>query len=375
MSAALRSTLTLLFAFFGTVGGWIVASDVAAFYHVLGDSAVLLNEMAFVCLGCLLGVLLAIPLSYILEISITRIIRQLEALTLPQTVVGTAGLITGLVVSFLFSLLIVAMPLPELQRDLHIPSGISVYVAPLLILMQATFWSVLGAFLGARLGDLPEVTRIFGSLVPATSTVGSGSTKILDTSAIIDGRIADVCKAGFVDGALVIPSFVLGELQRLADSADGLKRARGRRGLEMLDLLRKDYQVEVRDCPTTGPLEVDAHLVRMAQDLPGQLVTTDYNLNKVASVRGIKVLNLNELAHALRPAVLPGEALTVKVVRDGKERGQGVGYLDDGTMIVVEEGQPHIGKDVSVEVTGIRQTVAGKMIFARARMRLGGSPT
>jgi uncharacterized protein YacL len=354
VSAALRSTLSLLFTFFGSVMGWIIGTDLIIDYGIHDQTTV---EVAGACLGALMGIMVSIPVAQFLETSITNIMRHLEKLTLAEIVVGTVGLIVGLVVSFLCSLPLVA--LPQLMPSLKI-------YAPLLIVAETLLWSVLGAFLGARLGRSAEIVRLFGIATAVTAPVSTATSKILDTSVIIDGRLADVCKSGFLEGTLVVPEFVLAELQRLADSADGLKRARGRRGLEMLEALRKEYPIEVRDCPTTGPLDVDAHLLRMAGDLPGQLVTTDYNLNKVASVRGIKVLNLNELVNALRPAVIPGEAISVRVMRDGKERGQGVGYLPDGTMIVVEDGHALIGQEVSVEVTGVRQTVAGKMIFARA---------
>lgn len=192
-----------------------------------------------------------------------------------------------------------------------------------------------------------------------------GSNKILDTSAIIDGRIAEICKSGFIEGALVVPRFVLEELQRIADSSDPLKRAKGRRGLDILNAIQKyegmDVKVVDRDFPKIK--EVDSKLVALAITIDAKIITNDYNLNKVAQLQGVQVLNINELAHALKPAVLPGETLSVQIVREGKEPGQGIAYLEDGTMVVVEEAKRFLGKTIEVTVTSILQTAAGLMIF------------
>lgn len=192
---------------------------------------------------------------------------------------------------------------------------------------------------------------------------------LVDTSAIIDGRIADIIKTGFVPGKLLVPRFVLAELQNIADSDEAMRRGRGRRGLEILNLMRQDPNVEL-DIIEENPedvKEVDHKLVYLAKKYQTNILTTDYNLNRVATIDTVKVLNVNELANAIRPVVLPGEELTVKVVQQGKEKSQGVGYLADGTMIVVENGDKLIGKEVTTEVTRIFQTVAGKMIFATER--------
>ena len=189
---------------------------------------------------------------------------------------------------------------------------------------------------------------------------------LVDTSAIIDGRIGDLISTGFVDRELVIPVFVLQELQRVADSTDPQRRARGRRGLEVVhDLRLSSHPVATPEVPVPDVTDVDAKLVRVAHDLDMPILTTDYNLNKVAQIQGVQVLNVNDLANALKPAVLPGEALRVKVIREGKEAEQGVGYLDDGTMIVVEGARDHIGEHVETEVTSVLQSPSGKMIFTR----------
>jgi uncharacterized protein YacL len=192
---------------------------------------------------------------------------------------------------------------------------------------------------------------------------------LLDTSAIIDGRIADISQTGFVSGALVVPRFVLAELQRIADSADTMRRNRGRRGLEMLQRLQKDATVpiEITDADVEGVVEVDSKLVKLARTLHCPIITNDFNLNRVAELQGVKVLNINELANAVKPVLLPGEDLYIKIMQDGKELGQGVGYLDDGTMIVVEGGRQYMNTTIEVNVTRVLQTVAGRMIFAHPK--------
>lgn len=198
--------------------------------------------------------------------------------------------------------------------------------------------------------------------------------KILDTSVIIDGRIADICQSGFLEGPLVIPAFVLEELRHIADSADVLKRNRGRRGLDILNHIQKELKtsVQIYEREVDPNLEVDSKLLKLAQIMDGKVVTNDFNLNKVAELQGVPVLNINELANAVKPVVLPGEEMVVHVIKDGKESGQGIGYLDDGTMIVVDGGRKFIGQTVSVIVTSVLQTAAGRMIFAKLKSHLAG---
>ncbi|HKV85638.1 MAG TPA: PIN domain-containing protein [Ktedonobacterales bacterium] len=200
---------------------------------------------------------------------------------------------------------------------------------------------------------------------------------LVDTSAIIDGRLADISETGFVTGTLVAPRFVLEELQHIADSADSMRRNRGRRGLEILQRLQKNpaVAVEISDADAENVPEVDAKLVKLARQWHCPIITNDFNLNRVAELQGVKVLNINELAHAVKPILLPGEEMSIKIMQDGKEIGQGVGYLDDGTMIVVEGGKLYIGNTVDVTVTRVLQTVAGRMIFAHPKQHAGnGAP-
>src|SRR3989442_9146961 len=222
----------------------------------------------------------------------------------------------------------------------------------------------LGLVLGAKHGEWLEPARLV-SLFRATGP--QRRYKILDTSVIIDGRIADVCDSGFVDGTLIIPQFVLKELQLVADSADSLKRNRGRRGLDILQKIQKMSGVEVTISDLDFPeiREVDLKLIELARTLPGKIVTNDFNLNKVAQLRGIEVLNVNELANSLRPVVLPGETMKVFILKEGKEYNQGVAYLDDGTMVVVDNARKMISKTIDIVVTSVLQTTSGKMIFGR----------
>ncbi len=195
------------------------------------------------------------------------------------------------------------------------------------------------------------------------------NVKILDTSVIIDGRIADICEAGFLEGAILIPQFILKELQHIADSSDPLKRNRGRRGLDILHRMQQNHDIDVQIIDQDFPRlrEVDAKLVVLAKDLDGKVITNDFNLNKVAELQGVPVLNINQLANAVKPVVLPGEEMSVYVLKEGKEYGQGVAYLDDGTMVVVDNAKRYIGRHVDVSVTSVLQTTAGRMIFTKLK--------
>jgi uncharacterized protein YacL len=222
----------------------------------------------------------------------------------------------------------------------------------------------LGLVIGARKGEWLEPARLAGLFRAAGP---QHRYCILDTSVIIDGRIADVCETGFLDGSLVIPQFVLKELQLVADSADSMKRNRGRRGLDILQKIQKMSGVEVviSDVDFPEVREVDLKLIELARSLQGKIVTNDFNLNKVAQLRGVEVLNINELANALKPVVLPGEFMKVFILKEGKEYNQGVAYLDDGTMVVVDNARKMISRNIDVVVTSVLQTTAGKMIFGR----------
>jgi uncharacterized protein YacL len=267
---------------------------------------------------------------------------------------GTAGLAAGLLLTGLVEW--VGGEIFDVQTFLF-------HIGGLMFLLGFPY---LGLVLGARFGKekFPSQEQKLFEL--------NGTTvcpKVLDTSVIIDGRVADLCETGFLEGTFLVPHFILDELQHIADSSDSLKRARGRRGLDILNKVQKMPGVDVRIVDEDFPhvREVDAKLVVLAKKMGAKIVTNDLNLNKVAELQGVRVLNINELCNALRPVVLPGEAIRVFVLKEGKEAGQGIAYLDDGTMIVVDNARRYIGKNVDVVVTSVLQTTAGRMIFTRLK--------
>ena len=279
----------------------------------------------------------------------------LKGMSTKDKIAVSFGVFLGIFLTLPFFLLLLKYPLAG------VPMSILIGVAFVYLSIRATM-SMKDEF---RFLNPPPV-------VPEPDTSPSANCKILDTNVIIDGRIADVCRTGFVEGPLYVPGFVLEELQHIADSGDSLKRARGRRGLDILNNMQKELPLIVRSWDkalekSAQGDEVDTKLVKLAKALDGAIITNDFNLNKVAVLQGVQVLNVNELANALKPVVLPGEVMTVGIVKEGKEPNQGVAYLDDGTMIVVEDGRRYIGDTLGVIVTSVLQTVAGKMIFARLR--------
>jgi uncharacterized protein YacL len=242
--------------------------------------------------------------------------------------------------------------------------GLDIVGAHFVHLLLVVLLGYMGIVVGGLKGEWFEPARIIAAFRDTTSL---RQYKVLDTSVIIDGRIADICETGFLEGTLVAPQFVLRELQQVADSSDSLKRNRGRRGLDILQKIQKMNGVNVQIVETDFPeiREVDLKLIELARRMHGKIVTNDFNLNKVAQLRGVQVLNINDLANSLKPVVLPGEVMRVFMLKEGKEQGQGVGYLDDGTMVVVDQGRKALGKTIEVTVTSVLQTTAGKMIFCR----------
>lgn len=267
---------------------------------------------------------------------------------------GTAGLIVGLILTGLVEW--VGSAVFDVETFLF-------HIGGLVFLLGLPY---LGLAMGARFGreKLGGTGNKAGDIVALNQSV-----KILDTSVIIDGRVADLCETGFLDGTFLVPQFILHELQHIADSSDGLKRARGRRGLDILNKIQKMTGIDVRIVEEDFPhvKEVDSKIVVLAKKTGAKIMTNDLNLNKVAELQGVRVLNINELCNALRPVVLPGETIRVFVLKEGKEAGQGVAYLDDGTMIVVDNAKRCIGRNVDVIVTSVLQTTAGRMIFTRLK--------
>jgi len=263
---------------------------------------------------------------------------------------GAIGLVIGLVVAFLV-------------RDIFAPVNQMPRFGPMISFVIYILITLFFAYTGIRIGLRQRVS----SWMRSGPHDGAAPPKLLDTSVIVDGRILEVVDAGFIEGRLLVPKFVLKELQAIADSSDSIRRARGRRGLEVLNRLRETsgrLEVIDRDAPER---DVDSKLVTLAHDLDAPILTNDYNLNRVARLQGVTILNVNELANAIKPVVLPGEEMSVSIIKDGKEQNQGVGYLEDGTMIVVENGKRLIGETVGVQVTSVLQTAAGRMIFAKPK--------
>jgi uncharacterized protein YacL len=266
------------------------------------------------------------------------------------------ALVVGLIIGIILSS-IVALPIIQLAHN-QIPLAVGI---SLILGLIFTYFTTVAAY------SLKEEIRFYMPPEPSKEEVlPPESFKLLDTNVIIDGRVADVARAGFLDGTLYVPGFVLDELQHIADSADGLKRQRGRRGLDILNEMQKELKLVVRIYDKLAPdfEAVDARLVRLAKAMNGSLITNDFNLSKVAELQEVPILNINALASALKPVVLPGEEFTVLIAKEGKEHSQGVAYLDDGTMIVVEGGRKHLGETATVVVSSVLQTQQGKMIFA-----------
>ncbi len=294
--------------------------------------------------GLILGLLVALL--------VIRLEKNIRKLSLRIIIGGVVGMIIGLLIAFI------------LGFGLNLVSKISEnqQIVPWLYLLLTVILGYFGLVLGSK-------------KVEELNLAGIGSAKsiidnrILDTSVIIDGRIADICDSGFMEGELIVPRFVLNELQLVADSSDSMKRSRGRRGLDILNRMQKSsaINIEISDQDFPKIKGVDSKLVALAKKINAKLLTNDYNLNKVAELQGVRVLNINELANAMKPVVLPGEQMMVKIIREGKEQGQGVGYLDDGTMIIVDSAQKMINMNVEVVVTSVLQTTAGRMIFSELK--------
>jgi uncharacterized protein YacL len=296
--------------------------------------------------------------------------NQLNKMPIHDVIAGAIGLSIGLIIANLLGAAFSKIPLV----GNYIPVIFSIvlgYLGVQITIKKRKEIADMFDFVPRALKELSRNHEAKAALAEKKAAKGqkaaAAAYKVLDTSVIIDGRIADLCQTGFIEGTLLIPGFVLQELQHIADSSDALKRTRGRRGLDILQKIReeKDMKVEITSRDFEDIPEVDAKLVCLAQEVAGKLVTNDYNLNKVAALRGVTVLNINELSNAVKPVVIPGETMQVTVVKDGKEYGQGVAYLDDGTMIVVEDGHRYMNETIQVEVTSALQTAAGRMIFAK----------
>jgi uncharacterized protein YacL len=287
---------------------------------------------------------------FIIALFVIQIEESIRKVSLRVIFGGVVGMIVGLLIAYL------------LAYGLNFVSIENQQVVPWIYVLLAGIMAYLGLLIGSK--KIEEFSFFsFGQ------NKYSSDHRVLDTSVIIDGRIADIADAGFMHGNLIVPRFVLDELQYIADSADSMKRSRGRRGLDILNRMQRSagINIEIMDQDFPKLKGVDAKLVALAKKMNAKIITNDFNLNKVAELQGIKILNVNELANALKPVVLPGETMSVKIVKEGKEPGQGVAYLDDGTMIVVDHAQKHQGVNVEVIVTSVLQTTAGRMIFSELK--------
>jgi uncharacterized protein YacL len=348
--------LRLVFAaVFGTTGFLLgrEAYDRAISIHVASEGWQIALLILAPVVGAVFGVL-AVPVAQsIFETELVAVERAVDRLAPGELIGGAIGLTGGLVIAFLLK--------SVLFEFITFAGRTGGYIAIVLYIVVSIF----AAYLGARVGAKQRMS--IGRFTPAATMATGGTPKVLDTSVIIDGRILDIVRSGFLDGPLLLPRFVLRELQNIADSSDAMRRTRGRRGLDVLTKLQVISPLEIVERDFDGVADVDAKLVLLARERGGKLVTNDFNLNRVANVEGVAVLNMNELANAVKPVLLPGEELRVALIKEGKEAHQGVGYLDDGTMIVVENGRRLVGETVDVSVTSALQTAAGRMIFARVK--------
>lgn len=360
----LKKILRALFTISGLPFGYLVGSRLLSgnyFKELEYFQKGTIQEMIFIGFSMLIFALILFLISPLINSLIIKsmeyIEKNVQKVPTSEILFGTAGAIIGLIISTLFF---------SLLKGTSIIWTIISVVITLIV-------TVIGADIAIRKRD--DIIAIFSNIRKTNvsgkdkKTKAKYPAKILDTSVIIDGRILDICQTGFVEGTLVIPNFVLEELRHIADSSDDLKRNRGRRGLDILNKIQREANIPVelieKDFPEIN--EVDSKLLKLAQVINGKVITNDYNLNKVAKFQGVAVLNINELANAIKPIVLPGEEMKIQIVKDGKESGQGIAYLDDGTMIVVEGAKRHIGENMNVIVTSVLQTAAGRMIFAKRK--------
>lgn len=363
MTVVLRKIVHLFFIILGGTIGYLYIPDII---NLLDFTDARWATSPY--LGTAVGAIIFFIVSYWLAVYIVGFLKWVEdaLIKLPagDLFFGSIGLIVGLVIAYFIN-----RPLQDINIE------VISQVIPLFIM-------ILLGYLGFQVGfrrreefinlmninkkdrDKKKVTEV------DNEDVSLPKPKILDTSVIIDGRVADICQTNFLEGTIVIPQFVLGELQHIADSSDVLKRNRGRRGLDVLNRIQKELpvKVEIYEGDFEEIQEVDSKLIKLAKVMNGIVVTNDFNLNKVCDLQGVAVLNINDLANAVKPVVLPGEELVVQVIKDGKEQNQGIAYLDDGTMIVVEEGRDYIGKTIEVLITSVLQTSAGRMIFAKPKL-------
>ena len=346
----LAPAVRILFALLGALAGYQLADRLreSSFAPGLDQTGMVVWLLALTVAGLVIGYFFGVLLSRMVRRGLGHMDEVMLRASGAEVVVAIGGVVVGLVIATLISIALVRIPLvgPYLTIPIYLLSG------------------YFTAYVAAK--KHVEILRLLGLRGAFAVLPGLTPSKLLDSSAIIDGRVLDIVGTGFVEGEILVPRFVVEELQRLADSGDAEKRVRGRRGLDFVKRLQNTSgAVRIDDTDFPDIDAVDAKLVRLARDRGAFIVTTDHTLNKVAEIQGVKVLNVNDLANSVKPAVLPGEVIEVKILREGREQDQGVGYLDDGTMIVVESGAQLVGSSVKAEVTSVLQSPSGKMIFTR----------
>ncbi|KYH28788.1 MULTISPECIES: PIN/TRAM domain-containing protein [Clostridium] len=353
----LRGLFTVIGLILGFISGeWLLGLNRLAYFNSSTVLKIVFLAFTTLLLGLILFIISPIFNSLIIK-TMNYFEENIQKIPTVEILIGTVGAILGLIIS---------VPFVSLFNDFLIGKIIGI-----IIVLVVT---ALGVDIAVKkkedlIGAISSIKKVGVTKEKKPKTQYKGIPKVLDTSVIIDGRILDICQSGFIEGTLIIPNFVLDELRHIADSSDSLKRNRGRRGLDTLNKMQKDLVIDLQITDKDFPEieEVDSKLLKLAQVLKGKVITNDYNLNKVAGVQGVPVLNINELANSVKPVVLPGEEMTIQIIKDGKEQEQGIAYLDDGTMIVVEGGKKHIGEVMDVVVTSVLQTAAGRMIFAKQK--------
>lgn len=371
----IKKIVRFLIGGLGLIVGSSTYVSVTQNFKVLTYNNKTYEAVAAVVVGLVLGIIF-----YLIEPWVMNKIRKIaraaekEISRYPQVdiLLGSVGLIVGFVIAYLVSGIINSIPIvgKVISVLVYLVLGYLGVRVALKSKNDLANFGKLNKRLAVSLAKEKEQEKECEKLKEEVKDCGAAiPPKVLDTSVIIDGRIADICQTGFIEGKLIIPAFVLEELRHIADSADDLKRVRGRRGLDILNIIQKELNIEVEISEQDFPeiAEVDSKLLKLAQVLGGKVVTNDFNLNKVAQFQGVEVLNINELANAVKPVAIPGEDMVVQVVKEGKEAQQGIAYLDDGTMIVVDGGKKYMGQTIKVLVTSVLQTPAGRMIFAKPK--------
>ena len=364
----LKKLIRGIFSIIGLIIGYFISEILLEIPQIasLNYISTTVARIIFVIIICFIFGLILYIISPTIYKNISNLIeyaeKNMQKMSIAEIAYGTVGAVIALIL-----MTFIAKPISDISNT----------IGPILLILLNIVAAIIGAEIMIKKKD--DITALLVNIKkPAikekkakdgVKEAVKGIPKILDTSVIIDGRIFDICETGFIEGPLVIPNFVLDELRHISDSSDSLKRNRGRRGLDILNRIQKELEIETQIIDDDFPkiAEVDAKLLKLAQKIDGKVITNDYNLNKVAEFQGVPVLNINELSNAIKPVVLPGEEMTIDIVKDGKESSQGVAYLEDGTMIVVEGGRKYIGQTTSVIVTSVLQTAAGRMIFAKPK--------